>query len=73
MVSESKDRAVARWLGVVALIVGRVKLGMFRWRDTRRASAGHAKFSKWDRDFMLQLSIAWVGSEVGSERQLIAR
>ena len=73
-VSELADRAVGGCCRVVALILRRMKPGIFRRQDTREASAaGHAKFSKWDRDFILQLSTPWVGSEVGFERQLIAR
>ena len=47
--------AVRGCCGVVGLVMTMgVKLGVVRGQDTRRGSAaGHAKFSKWDRDFML--------------------
>jgi len=74
VMSESTDTGVGRCCGVVALIMRRVKLGVDGGQDaSRRGAAGHAKFSKWDRDVMLQLSTAWVGNEVGSERPLISR
>jgi hypothetical protein len=74
VVSESNDRAVGRCCGVVALMMRRGKPRVVGEQDTTPHSAAErAEFSKWDRDFILQLSTAWVGSEVGSERQLIAR
>ena len=73
--SESSDWAFRGCVRVVALIMmKRVKRRVVGGQDTtRRSAAERAKFSKWDRDFMLQPSTAWVGSEVGSERQLISR
>jgi len=51
-----------------------VKVGVVRGPDThRRSAAKHAKFSKWDGEFMLPPSRSWVGSGVGSERRLISR
>jgi len=72
--SESSDLAVRRYCRVVLIMTRRVRLGVVRGRDrSRRSAAERAKFSKWDRGFMLRLSRAWVGSGVGSERQLVCR
>jgi hypothetical protein len=68
--SESFDRAVRGCCRVAALVMTRrVKLRVVRGQDTsRRGATKHAKFSKWDCDFMLQPSTPWVGNGVGAER-----
>jgi len=55
------SRAIGPFAGVaemVALVMTRrVKPRVVGGQGTtRRNAVGHAKFSKWDRDFMLQLS-----------------
>src|SRR4029077_12516645 len=63
---ESSNRAGRRCRGVVASMMTRgVKLRAVRGQDTsRRGATEHAKFSKWDCDFMLQPSTPWVGAEL---------